>query len=125
MSNITNEDVVKALGNLSVLQVIALTKELETKWGVKAEPAPVRMSNLPPVESESTQEEFDVWIKSVPQAAKMSVIKLVREISLLGLKESKDLVEAAPRAVKTGLSKADAENFKSMLTQAGAEVEVK
>ncbi len=125
MSNITNEDVVKALGNLSVLQVIALTKELENKWGVKAEPAPIQMHNLPPSESESVQEEFDVWLKVVPQSAKMAVIKLVREISLLGLKESKDLVEAAPRAVKTGLSKADAENFKSMLTQAGAEVEVK
>lgn len=125
MSNITNEDVVKALGNLSVLEMIALTKELENKWGVKAEPAPIEISDLPPKETESVQEEFDLWIRSVPPSAKMSVIKLVKEISMLTLKESKDLVEAVPKPVKTGLTKGDAENFKSMLTQAGAEVEVK
>jgi large subunit ribosomal protein L7/L12 len=124
MSNFTNEDVVKALGNLSVLEVIALTKELEAKWGVKAEPGPVQFTEAPKKE-EAAQEEFDLVLKSVPAAAKISVIKVVREICGLGLKESKDLVEGAPKTMKEGLSKMDAENFKHMLTQAGAEVEVK
>lgn len=124
MSNITNDDVVKALGNLSVLEVIALTKELEAKWGVKAEPGPVELAETPKQEVVA-QEEFDLVLKSVPTDKKISVIKVVREICGLGLKESKDLVEGAPRTMKEGLSRMDAENFKSMLVQAGAEVEVK
>lgn len=124
MSNITNDDVVKALGDLSVLEVIALTKELETKWGVKAEPGPVKAVEGPKKE-ETLQEEFDVVLKSVPTDKKINVIKVVREICGLGLKESKELVESAPRTVKEGLNRMDAENFKSLLVQAGAEIEVK
>ena len=124
MSNISNDDVVKALGNLSVLEVIALTKELETKWGVKAEPGPVPVVEGPKKET-VVQEEFDLILKSVPADKKISVIKVVREICGMGLKESKDLVEGAPKTLKEGLSQMDAENFKSMLTQAGAEIEVK
>ena len=126
MSDINKEDVVQALGNLSVLEMIALTRQLEEKWGVKAEPAPVQLSNLPKQDSqESDQAEYDVILLSVPTDKKMNIIKLVRELNTLGLKESKELVEAAPKIVQSGLSKADAENLKNRLTEAGAGVEIK
>lgn len=125
MSNFTNEDVVTALGNMSVLEVIALTKKLETQWGVKAEPGPMQLGTLPNVEQKSDQEEFDVVLTLVPTDKKINIIKVVREMTGLGLKESKELVEAAPRTVRAGVSKADAEDFKSRLSQVGAEVEVK
>jgi len=126
MSDINKEDVVQALGNLSVLEMIALTRQLEEKWGVKALPAPVQLSNLPKQDSqESDQAEYDVILLSVPTDKKMALIKLVRELNTLGLKESKELVEAAPKTVQSGLSKADAENLKNKLTEAGAVVEMK
>lgn len=122
----TLEEVVDWLGNLSVMQIIGLTKELEQKWNVKAEPPPVvfqpgQQSNEPKVE----QTEFTVTLASVPADKKMSVIKLVRELTLLGLKESKELVEAAPKMIKEGVSKEEAETLKAKLIEAGAVVEVK
>ena len=125
MSDITNDDVVKALGNMTVMQVIALTKELEQKWGVKAEPPTVQVQQQGPGKQEVVKEEWDVILASVPAAAKMGVIKAIRELLGLGLKESKDLAEAAPKTLKEGISKADADDLVAKLTAAGAVVEVK
>jgi large subunit ribosomal protein L7/L12 len=124
MSDFTNDDVVKALGNMSVMQVIALTKELEQKWGVKAEPQAVQVQQQQ-TEKAVEKDEFDVVLASVPVAAKMGVIKAIREILGLGLKESKDLAEAAPKTIKEGVSKADAAELSAKLTAVGAVVEVK
>ena len=122
----TKEEVVQALGNLSVLQMIALTKELEQKWGVKAEPQVVQLNNSPGRDDVTpTKDEFNVILASVPADKKMSVIKVVRELTLLGLKESKELVEAAPKMIKEGVSKADADELVRKLTEAGAVMEVK
>lgn len=124
MSNITNEDVVAALGNLTVLEIIALTRQLETQWGVKAEPLPVEMKQ-PEVEKASVQTEFNVILVSCPADKKMNVIKAVRDLLKLGLKESKDLVEAAPKMVMEGASREDADNLRNTLTDSGAVIEVK
>jgi len=122
---ITNDDVVKALGNLSVLEMIALTKELEQKWGVKAEPQAVQVQQQGPGNQVVEKEEWNVVLASVPSDKKMAVIKAVREVMGLGLKESKDLVEAAPKMLKEAVSKADADDLNAKLTAAGAVVEVK
>ena len=125
MENVTQEDVLRALGNMSVMQLIALTKELEEKWGVKAEPPTVQrqpdQNDAPKVE----QTELNVTLASVSADKKMAVIKVVRELTGLGLKESKELVEAAPKLVKEGVSAADADELKRKLTEAGAVIEVK
>ena len=123
--SITNEDVVKFLGNLSVMQVIALTKDLETKWGVKAEPQVVQRGPDQNKETVVEKDSFNVILASVPTDKKMSVIKTVRELLVLGLKESKELVEAAPKMVSEGCSKEEADRIKSKLEEAGAVIEVK
>jgi large subunit ribosomal protein L7/L12 len=123
---ITNDDVVKALGEMSVMQVIALTKELEQKWGVKAEPPTVQVQPKQGPENQAVvKEEWNVILTSVPNDKKMAVIKSIRELLGLGLKESKELAEAAPKMVKEGVSKADADDLLAKLTAAGAVVEVK
>ena len=123
--SITNEDVVKFLGDMSVMQVIALTKELEEKWGVKAEPPVVQFNPGQQKEIVVEKDSFNVFLASVPADKKMNVIKTVRELMTLGLKESKELVEAAPKMVSEGCSKDEAERIKSKLEEAGAVVEVK
>jgi large subunit ribosomal protein L7/L12 len=124
--SITNEDVVNALSNMSVMEVIQLTRELEEKWGVKAEPPPVQFQPGPPQQEQApAKDEFDVVLASVPADKKMAVIKIVRELTLMGLKESKELVEAAPKVLKEGVSKSDADEYKRKLEEAGAVVEVK
>ncbi len=121
------EDVVNYLSNLPVMQLISLTKELEAQWGVSAEPQFAPVPTFMPGDGDVTtvKDEFDVVLASVPADKKMAVIKVVRELTLLGLKESKELVEAAPKLVKEGLTSAEAEELKRKLTEAGAVVEVK
>jgi large subunit ribosomal protein L7/L12 len=126
MSEITREAVVDYLSNLPVIQIAELIKTLEDKWGVKAAPVAVAAAAGPaaaaaPVEA---QTEFTVELKEAG-ANKINVIKVVREITGLGLKEAKDLVEAAPKALKEGVAKAEAEEFKKKLEDAGAKVELK
>ena len=128
MADITREQVVDYLSNLPVIQIAELIKTLEDKWGVKAA-APVMMGGggaaaAAPVEKEPEKTEFDV-ILAAAGANKIQVIKAIREITGLGLKEAKDLVEAAPKTVKEAVSKADAEDMKKKLTEAGATVELK
>ncbi len=128
MAEITREAVVDYLSNLPVIQIAELIKELENKWGVKAAPAAVAVAAGPAAaeakEAAPEQTEFTVNLAAAG-ANKIQVIKVIREITGLGLKEAKDLVEAAPKVVKEGISKADAEEIKKKLTEAGATVELK
>jgi len=109
-----------------VIQIAELIKTLEDKWGVKAAPAAVAMVAGPAAAAAVVEEktEFTVELKEAG-ASKINVIKVVREITGLGLKEAKDLVEAAPKSIKEGVSKAEAEDFKKRLEEAGAKVELK
>ncbi len=115
------------LSSLSVLEAAELSKMLEEKWGVSAA-APVAVAAVGAVGGAAAAAEektaFDVILASAG-AQKINVIKVVRELTGLGLKEAKDLVEGAPKPVKTGVSKEDAENMKKKLTEAGATLEVK
>lgn len=125
MSDITNEDVARALGNMSVMELISVTKELEKRWGVEAKPQIVQLQPRQSEQQEVVKDEFNVVLASVPADKKMAVIKTVRELLGLGLKESKELVEAAPKMVKEGVSKSEADDLNTKLTAAGAVVEVK
>jgi large subunit ribosomal protein L7/L12 len=128
MADVTKEQVVDFLSKMTVLDLSALTKELEDKWGVKA--APVAVAAAPGAAAAGAaapaaeQTEFTVTLTDAG-ANKIGVIKAVREVTNLGLKEAKDLVDGAPKVVKEGVSKADAENIKKKLTEAGAKVDVK
>jgi large subunit ribosomal protein L7/L12 len=131
MADVTKEQVVDFLSKMSVLDLAALTKELEDKWGVKA--APVAVAAGPAAAGAAgggaaapaaEQTEFTVVLTDAG-ANKIGVIKAVREVTNLGLKEAKDLVDGAPKTVKEGVSKADAETIKKKLTEAGAKVDVK
>ena len=129
MADVTKEQVVDFLSKLSVMDIAALTKELEDKWGVKAAPVAVAAAGAAPAAAGGAaaaveQTEFAVVLKEAG-AKKIEVIKVVRELTQLGLKEAKDLVDGAPKNVKEGVSKADAENFKKKLEEAGAKVEIK
>ena len=127
MSNITKDQVIEWLSSQSVLEISALVKDLEAKWGVSAA-APVAVAAAPaaaaaaaPVEEKT---EFNVVLLEAG-ANKIAAIKEVRAITGLGLKEAKDLVESAPKAVKEGASKQEAEEIKKKLEAAGAKVELK
>jgi large subunit ribosomal protein L7/L12 len=128
MADVTKEQVVDFLSKMSVMDMAALKTELEEKWGVKAAVASVAAAApaagggaaAPAAE----QTEFTVTLTDAG-ANKIGVIKAVREVTNLGLKEAKDLVDGAPKTVKEGVSKADAETIKKKLTEAGAKVDVK
>ena len=127
MADVSKEQVVDFLSQMSVLDLAALTKELEDKWGVKA--APVAVAAAPGAAAAGAapaaeQTEFTIVLTEAG-ANKIGVIKAVREVTNLGLKEAKDLVDGAPKTVKEGVNKADAETIKKKLTEAGAKVEVK
>jgi len=127
MSEISREQVVDFLSNLPVIQMAELVKELEEKWGVSAAPVAVAGAAAPAAEAAAPAEEqteFDVILADVG-ASKINVIKAVREITALGLKEAKELVEGAPKPVREGVGKEEAEETKKKLEAAGAKVEVK
>lgn len=127
MANITKEDVVEWLSSQSVLEIAGLVKDLEEKWGVSAS-APVAAVAVAPAAAASApaeeKTEFEVILKSAGEK-KIEVIKAVRGITGLGLKEAKDLVEGAPKTIKESVSKAEAEEMKKKLEDAGATVELK
>ena len=132
MSDKLNKDqIVDAISTLTVMELSDLVKSIEDKFGVKAAPAMgVAVAAAPAAGGAAAaaeeQTEFTVTLKSVTDPAKkISVIKVVREITGLGLKESKDIVEGVPKTVKDGVSKAQAEEFKKRLTEAGGAVELK
>lgn len=124
----SKEEILDAISNMTVMEIVDLVKMMEDKFGVTAA-APVAMvaaggaaAAAAPAAEEQT--EFTVTMTSFG-ANKVGVIKVIREITGLGLKEAKDLVEGAPSTVKEGVSKADAEKFKKQLEEGGAQVEVK
>jgi large subunit ribosomal protein L7/L12 len=127
MSNITKDQVIEWLSSQSVLEIAGLVKDLEAKWGVSAAApvavaaAPVAAAAAAPVEEKT---EFNVVLLEAG-ANKIAAIKEVRAITGLGLKEAKDLVEGAPKSVKEGASKQEAEEIKKKLEAAGAKVELK
>ena len=127
MADLSKDQVVDYLSNLPVIQIAELIKTLEDKWGVKAAPVavagPAAAAGEPAAAAEE-QTEFTVVLKEAG-ANKINVIKVVREITGLGLKEAKDIVEGAPKDLKEGVSKADAGDFKKKLEEAGAKVELK
>lgn len=128
MSNISQDDVIEYLSKLSVIDLVGLTKALEDKWGVKAAPvavagpAPAAGGAAAPAAEEKT--EFTVVLKN-GGASKINVIKVVREVTGLGLKDAKDMVDGAPKDVKVAIPKAEAEDIAKKLKEAGAEVEIK
>jgi large subunit ribosomal protein L7/L12 len=124
---ISQDEVISYLSNLTVIDLVTLTKALEDKWGVKAAPvaaaaAPAAAAAAAPAAEEKT--EFTVVLKS-GGGNKIGVIKVVREVTGLGLKDAKDLVDGAPKDVKVGVNKTEAEDISKKLKEAGAEVEVK
>jgi len=124
----SKEEILEAIASMSVLELSELLKEFEEKFGVEAA-APVAVAAAPGAgdgggEAAEEQTEFDVVLTSAG-ATKIKVIKAVRELTNLGLKEAKDVVEAAPKAVLEGVSKEDAEAAKAKLEEVGAEAEVK
>jgi large subunit ribosomal protein L7/L12 len=125
---ISQDEVITYLSNLTVIDLVNLTKSLEDKWGVKA--APVAVAAGPaaagaaaaaPVEEKT---EFTVVLKA-GGANKIGVIKVVREVTGLGLKDAKDLVDGAPKDVKVGVNKAESDDIAKKLKDAGAEIEIK
>ncbi len=124
----TNKDLIKELSAKPIMEVVELVKALEEEWGVSAA-APVAVAAAPGADGEAAaaveeQTEFDVVMTSFGDN-KVTVIKAVRAITALGLKEAKDLVEGAPNAIKEGVSKEESEEIKKQLEEAGASVEVK
>ena len=128
MSQITREDVIKFIESMTVLELSEFVKELEEKFGVIAAAPVAAMMAMPgaaaPAEAAEEKTTFDVVLKDVgPQ--KIQVIKVVRALTDLGLKEAKDAVEGAPKTMKEGISKEDAEDAKKKLEEVGAVVEIK
>jgi len=121
--SLTKEDIINAISELSVKEVVELVSAMEEKFGVSAAAVAAGPAAGPAAVVEE-QTEFDVILSSIGDK-KVNVIKAVRELTGLGLKEAKDLVEAAPKAVKEGASKADAAAAKAKLEEAGAIVELK
>jgi large subunit ribosomal protein L7/L12 len=127
MADITKDQVVDFIANMSVLEMSELVKEMEEKFGVSAAAAAVVAPASGGGESEAAAEEkteFDVILTSFGEK-KINVIKEVRSITGLGLKEAKEAVEAAPKAIKEGVSKEEAEEVKKKLEEAGASAEIK
>ena len=116
--------IIEEIKTLTILEVADLVKALEEEFGVSAAPVAVAGAAAPAAAAVEEKTEFDVELKSFG-AKKLDVIKAVREITGLGLKEAKALVEEAPKVIKEGVSKEDAEKIKAQLEAAGAEVEVK
>ena len=124
MAKLTAQELIDAIKELSVLELNDLVKACEEEFGVSAAAGVVVAAAGPAAAAEEEKTEFDVILTGAG-ANKLAVIKVVRELTGLGLKDAKDLVESAPKAVKEGASKEDAESIKAKLTEAGATVEVK
>jgi large subunit ribosomal protein L7/L12 len=125
---VSKDEILDAISKMTLMEVVELISDMEKKFGVTAA-APVAAAAAPagaaaaaPAEEKT---EFTVILKEYPADKKVTVIKVIREITGLGLKEAKDLVEAVPSTVKEAVSKADSESFKKKLEDAGAKVEIK
>ncbi len=126
MADVKKDDVVKFIENMTVLEMAEFVKELEEKFGVSAA-APIAVAAMPgagPGAVAEEQSEFDVVLAEIG-SEKIKVIKVVRSLTSLGLKEAKDLVDGAPNPVKEGVSREEADEAKTQLEEVGAKVEVK
>jgi len=125
---VSKDEILDAISNMTLIQVTELISAMEEKFGVTAA-APVAAvaaaGAAAPAAAAEEQTEFAVTLKEYPADKKVTVIKVIREITGLGLKEAKDLVEGVPALVKEGVSKADADGIKKKLDEAGAKVEIK
>jgi len=126
MPTLTKDEFIAAIEQMSVLDLNELVKALETKFGVSAA-APVAVAAGGGAAAAAVEEKtsFDVNLKTVDAAKKINVIKVVREVTGLGLKEAEDLVDGAPKSVKSGITKAEADGIISKFKESGAELEVK
>jgi large subunit ribosomal protein L7/L12 len=125
--SLTKDQIIEAIEQMNLLDIVDLYKTMQDKWGVTpmaAAAAPAAAAAAPTEEVE-VQTAFDVILTGFDAAKKINVIKVVREITSLGLKEAKDLVEGAPKAVKEGVTKEEAEEIKKTLTDGGATIEIK
>jgi len=126
---VSKDEILDAISNMTVMQVVELISDMEKKFGVTAA-APVAMvagggGAAAPAAAVEEKTEFTVILKEYPADKKVGVIKVVRELTGLGLKEAKDLVEGVPGTVKEGVNKADSDSMKKKLEEAGAKVEIK
>lgn len=121
---VSKEDILEAISNMSVMDIVELIKSMEDKFGVSAAAAVAVAAPAAAGAAVEEKTEFNVVLADAG-ANKINVIKVVRELTGLGLKEAKDLVEAAPKAVKEGIAKAQADEIKKKLEEAGAKVEIK
>jgi large subunit ribosomal protein L7/L12 len=123
----TKDQIIEAIEGMSLLDIVDLYKTMQDKWGVTpmAAAAPAAAGPAAVVEEVEEKTTFDVILKSFDAAKKINVIKVVRELTSLGLKEAKDLVEGAPKNVKEGVTKEEAEETKKKLEEGGAVAEVK
>ncbi len=119
-----NQEAAEALGNLTIPQLVALTKQLEQLWGVEAKPQAIQVEQVKTQKSEE-QTEFTLTLLPVSAAAKMNTIKTIRDILKLPLKDAKEFVEGAPKMVQEGLTKEQANLISAQLKDCGAEVELK
>ena len=126
-ATMSKDEIIEAIGSMSVLELAEMVKDMEEKFGVTAA-APMMAApaagGAAPAATEEEKDSYDVVLSSAGDK-KIQVIKVVREITALGLKEAKDLVDGAPKPVKEGVSKAEAEDIQKKLQEAGASVEVK
>lgn len=122
--SLTNEQIIEAIASKSVMEIVELISAMEEKFGVSAAAAAVAVAAGGEAAAAEEKTEFDVILKAAG-ANKVAAIKAVRGATGLGLKEAKELVESAPAAIKEGISKAEADELKKTLEEAGAEVEVK
>lgn len=126
MAKLTKEEILNAIAEMTVLELSELVKAVEEKFGVKAAAPAVAVAAAPAAAAAAEEKtEFNVVLASVDAAKKIGVIKVVREITGLGLKEAKDLVEGAPKTVKENVAKAEAEDIKKKVTEAGGVIELK
>lgn len=126
MAEITKDQVIEYLSGRTVMELTDLISTLEEKWGVSAA-APIAMAAGPAAVAEEVEEktEFDVVVTGVAEGKRISVIKTIKSLLSLGLKEAKEVADSLPKAVKEGVTKDEAEGFKKQLEDAGAVVEVK
>ncbi len=125
---VSKDDILDSISKMSIMEVVELISDMEKKFGVTAA-APMAMASAGPAAAAAApveeKTEFTVVLKEYPADKKVTVIKVVRELTGLGLKEAKDLVEAVPSTVKDAVSKADSDTMKKKLEDAGAKVEIK
>jgi len=128
MAKIAKEELLTAIAEMTVLELSEFVKSVEEKFGVKASAPAVAVAAAPAAGAAAAAEEkteFNVVLAAVDAAKKIGVIKVVREVTGLGLKEAKDLVDGAPKTVKENVAKAEAEDMKKKITEAGGTVELK